>query len=292
VNFESSYLVRGADESREQYYGRIENILPFISGYAYFDIRNFYDAIGEFNLYIEWDEKLNRELAYPLPSGGYFIKCTLPQALFFHELGQGVPVYMKLTVHDDKLYAYRTYMIVGGRPYSVEFSGGQLIEFPERHDELGCNFVRENGKLVRRKSDAGSQRRYLTGSQMNYPNSSQSRYLSGSQQGHLTGSQRSYLTGSQRWYLGGSQRGYLTGSQRYMLSMLTSYLSGSQRSYLTGSQRWYLGGSQRGYLTGSQRYMWSMLTSYLSGSQRSYLTGSQRWYLGGSQRGYLTGSQR
>ena len=90
-----SSLDRGADEDQFTYDNRIIKMLPMTVGRAYFDLRNYNAQTGEFYVYIEWDEDINRRLAYPLPSGGYFVKTTISQAYIFHRLECGLPVYMK-----------------------------------------------------------------------------------------------------------------------------------------------------------------------------------------------------
>lgn len=107
-------------------------MLPVMAGYCYFDIRNYDTFSGEYNLYIDWDMELMEYLAYPLPSGGYFVKVTSEQADDFNELGEGVPVYMKLIGKNGQIYSYRTYLVYRGRPYSIEFSGAELIPFEEK----------------------------------------------------------------------------------------------------------------------------------------------------------------
>ena len=107
-------------------------MLPVMAGYCYFDIKNYDTFSGEYNLYIDWDMELMEYLAYPLPSGGYFVKVTSEQADDFNELGEGVPVYMKLIGKNGQIYSYRTYLVYRGRPYSIEFSGAELIPFEEK----------------------------------------------------------------------------------------------------------------------------------------------------------------
>ncbi len=216
-------------------------MLPVMAGYCYFDMRNYDTFSGEYNLYIDWDMELMEYLAYPLPSGGYFVKVTSEQADDFNELGEGVPVYMKLIGKNGQIYSYRTYLVYRGRPYSIEFSGAELIPFEEK---------------IQKCVACGSQRFSIGGSQ---------RFELGVNVG---GSQRLNLsvTGSQRFNIGSSQRlgMSVTGSQRFSIG-------GSQRLGMgvTGSQRFSTGGSQRLGMgvTGSQRFS-------IGGSQKH--VGSQR----------------
>ena len=236
-------------------------MLPVMAGYCYFDIKNYDTFSGEYNLYIDWDMELMEYLAYPLPSGGYFVKVTSEQADDFNELGEGVPVYMKLIGKNGQIYSYRTYLVYRGRPYSIEFSGAELIPFEEKIQECMIG---------------GSQRPGMS--------------ITGSQRFSIGGSQRPGMgvTGSQRFSIGGSQRPGMsvTGSQRFNMG-------GSQRPGMgvTGSQRFSIGGSQRHGMgvTGSQRFN-------MGGSQRPGMgvTGSQRFSIGGSQRPGMgvTGSQK
>lgn len=150
-------------------------MLPVMAGYCYFDIRNYDTFSGEYNLYIDWDMELMEYLAYPLPSGGYFVKVTSEQADDFNELGEGVPVYMKLIGKNGQIYSYRTYLVYRGRPYSIEFSGAELIPFEEK---------------IQKCVACGSQRFSIGGSQ---------RLGMG-------------VTGSQRFSIGGIQKH--VGSQR------------------------------------------------------------------------------
>ena len=220
-----SSLDRGADEDQFTYDNRIIKMLPMTAGRAYFDLRNYNAQTGEFYVYIEWDEDINRRLAYPLPSGGYFVKTTISQAYIFHRLECGLPVYMKFVSRGSGLYPYRTFTMLDGRPYSVEFGGGELRPFEDRYEELGCKQHPDGrdetagshtGSSV---SSAGSGRFVWSGSRM--------RELFGSQGGFrmLFGSQRGLrlLSGSQRYMSGGSGMRMLSGSQRGL-----RLLSGSQ----------------------------------------------------------------
>ena len=188
-----------------------------------------YDAqTGEFGVYIEWDGELEAVLGYSLPAGGYFVKATTPQAYRFHRLDSGLPVYMKLIAQNGRLYPYRTYVMMDGRPFSVEFGGGVLIPFEDRYEELGCEAAKQT-------VDTGSQK-----------------LLMGSQSG-MTGSQRFQWNGSRMRQLFGSQGGfrYLAGSQYRMIGSQRFQWNGSQMRLLFGSQRMLLGSQYR--IFGSQR---------------------------------------
>ena len=252
MGFIYSSLNRGAGESVALFDNRIARMLPFVTGKAYFDLRNYDAQTGEFGVYIEWDGELEAVLGYSLPAGGYFVKATTPQAYRFHRLDSGLPVYMKLIAQNGRLYPYRIYVMMDGRPFSVEFGGGVLIPFEDRYEELGCEAAKQT-------VDTGSQK-----------------LLMGSQSG-MTGSQRFQWNGSRMRQLFGSQRGfrYLAGSQYRMI--------GSQRFRWNGSQMRLLFGSQGGfrYLAGSQYRVF--------GSQRMLL-GSQRILSGSQYR--IFGSQR
>ena len=223
MGFIYSSLNRGAGESVALFDNRIARMLPFVTGKAYFDLRNYDAQTGEFGVYIEWDGELEAVLGYSLPAGGYFVKATTPQAYRFHRLDSGLPVYMKLIAQNGRLYPYRIYVMMDGRPFSVEFGGGVLIPFEDRYEELGCEAAKQT-------VDTGSQK-----------------LLMGSQSG-MTGSQRFQWNGSRMRQLFGSQGGfrYLAGSQYRMI--------GSQRFRWNGSQMRLLFGSQVGfrYLAGSQ----------------------------------------
>lgn len=252
MGFIYSSLNRGAGESVALFDNRIARMLPFVTGKAYFDFRNYDAQTGEFGVYIEWDGELEAVLGYSLPAGGYFVKATTPQAYRFHRLDSGLPVYMKLIAQNGRLYPYRTYVMMDGRPFSVEFGGGVLIPFEDRYEELGCEAAKQT-------VDTGSQK-----------------LLMGSQSG-MTGSQRFQWNGSRMRQLFGSQGGfrYLAGSQYRMI--------GSQRFRWNGSQMRLLFGSQGGfgYLAKSQYRVF--------GSQRMLL-GSQRILSGSQYR--IFGSQR
>ncbi len=254
-------------------------MLPVMAGYCYFDIRNYDTFSGEYNLYIDWDMELMEYLAYQLPSGGYFVKVTSEQADDFNELGEGVPVYMKLIGKNGQIYSYRTYLVYRGRPYSIEFSGAELIPFEEKIQKCMIGGSQRPGMSI-----TGSQIFNIGGSQR--PGMG----VTGSQRFSIGGSQRPgmSITGSQRFSIGGSQRLGMgvTGSQRFSIG-------GSQRPGMgvTGSQRFSIGSSQRPGMgvTGSQRFS-------IGGSQRLGMgvTGSQRFSIGSSQRPGMgvTGSQR
>ena len=226
MGFIYSSLNRGAGESVALFDNRIARMLPFVTGKAYFDFRNYDAQTGEFGVYIEWDGELEAVLGYSLPAGGYFVKATTPQAYRFNRLDSGLPVYMKLIAQNGRLYPYRTYVMMDGRPFSVEFGGGVLIPFEDRYEELGCEAAKQTVDTGSRKLLMGSQSG-MTGSQRFQWNGSRMRQLFGSQGGFR------YLAGSQ-YRVFGSQR-MLFGSQR-MLFGSQRILSGSQYR-IFGSQR-------------------------------------------------------
>ena len=244
MGFIYSSLNRGAGESVALFDNRIARMLPFATGKAYFDFRNYDAQTGEFGVYIEWDGELEAVLGYSLPAGGYFVKATTPQAYRFNRLDSGLPVYMKLIAQNGRLYPYRTYVMMDGRPFSVEFGGGVLIPFEDRYEELGCEAAKQTVDTGSRKLLMGSQSG-MTGSQRFQWNGSRMRQLFGSQGGfrYLAGSQYRMI-GSQRFRWNGSQMRLLFGSQGGF-----RYLAGSQYRVF-GSQRMLLG-SQR-ILSGSQ----------------------------------------
>lgn len=214
MGFIYSSLNRGAGESVALFDNRIARMLPFVTGKAYFDLRNYDAQTGEFGVYIEWDGELEAVLGYSLPAGGYFVKATTPQAYRFNRLDSGLPVYMKLIAQNGRLYPYRTYVMMDGRPFSVEFGGGVLIPFEDRYEELGCEAAKQT-------VDTGSQK-----------------LLMGSQSG-MIGSQRFQWNGSRMRQLFGSQGGfrYLAGSQYRMIGSQRFQWNGSQMRLLFGSQR-------------------------------------------------------
>ena len=228
MGFIYSSLNRGAGESVALFDNRIARMLPFVTGKAYFDLRNYDAQTGEFGVYIEWDGELEAVLGYSLPAGGYFVKATTLQAYRFHRLDSGLPVYMKLIAQNGRLYPYRTYVMMDGRPFSVEFGGGVLIPFEDRYEELGCEAAKQTVDTGSRKLLMGSQRG-MTGSQRFQWNGSRMRQLFGSQGGfrYLAGSQYRMI-GSQRFQWNGSQMRLLFGSQRMLLG--SQYrIFGSQR---------------------------------------------------------------
>lgn len=228
MGFIYSSLNRGAGESVALFDNRIARMLPFVTGKAYFDLRNYDAQTGEFGVYIEWDGELEAVLGYSLPAGGYFVKATTLQAYRFHRLDKGLPVYVKLIAQNGRLYPYRTYVMMDGRPFSVEFGGGVLIPFEDRYEELGCEAAKQT-------VDTGSRK-----------------LLMGSQSG-MTGSQRFQWNGSRMRQLFGSQGGfrYLAGSQYRMIGSQRFRWNGSQMRLLFGSQRMLLGSQYR--IFGSQR---------------------------------------
>ena len=231
MGFIYSSLNRGAGESVALFDNRIARMLPFVTGKAYFDFRNYDAQTGEFGVYIEWDGELEAVLGYSLPAGGYFVKATTPQAYRFNRLDSGLPVYMKLIAQNGRLYPYRTYVMMDGRPFSVEFGGGVLIPFEDRYEELGCEAAKQTVDTGSRKLLMGSQSG-MTGSQRFQWNGSRMRQLFGSQGGfrYLAGSQHRMI-GSQRFRWNGSQMRLLFGSQGGF-----RYLAGSQYRVF-GSQR-------------------------------------------------------
>ena len=289
----SSFEMREG-EDLVHYEKRISDMLPFVSGMAYFDLRNYDPHTGEFHAYVEWEASVNDSLAYRLPSGGYHVKATIKQAYELHSLSCGVPVYMKLVVNQGKLYSYRTYIIFLGRFFSLEFGGGPLIPFEERYEELGCVAVPSG---VENSVDAVSGSQRASGSQRYIRLGSQRFIWTGSGLRYFTGSGIRVLTGSGMRYFAGIGLGYLTGSGIY-----GGYL-GSQRHYRgswrheyeyeygLGSQRYIRFGSQRFVWTGSGlRYYTGSGIRYLTGSGMRYFTGSGMRYFTGVGLGYLAGS--
>ena len=74
MSFVYSLFLKRAGEELSQFDNRISNMLPVAAGLVFFDMRNYRNDNGEFNVYIEWNEELNSILNDRLPSGGYFIK--------------------------------------------------------------------------------------------------------------------------------------------------------------------------------------------------------------------------
>lgn len=231
MGFIYSSLNKCDSESWSQFDNRITRMLPFVTGMAYFDLRNYDVRTGEFGAYAEWDRELESLLGYELPDGGYFVKATIAQAYRLHGLGCGLPVYMKLISLNGKLYPYRTYVMMEGRPYSLEFGGGELMPIDDRYVELGCAAAKET-QLEAVSAGTGSQRFMRSGSQRFMRNGSQRFILGGSQRFTLVGSQRFAWNGSQMRRLFGSQGGF-------------RYLTGSQYRTVGGSQRFVLGSSRR-----------------------------------------------
>ena len=239
MGFIYSSLNKCDSESWSQFDNRIARMLPFVTGMAYFDLRNYDVRTGEFGAYAEWDRELESLLGYELPDGGYFVKATIAQAYRLHGLGCGLPVYMKLISLNGKLYPYRTYVMMEGRPYSLEFGGGELMPIDDRYVELGCAAAKET-QLEAVSAGTGSQRFMRSGSQRFMRNGSQRLTLGGSQRFTLGSSQRFALGGSQRFAWNGSQMRRLFGSQGGF-----RYLMGNQYRTVGGSQRFVLGSSRR-----------------------------------------------
>ena len=231
MGFIYSSLNKCDSESWSQFDNRITRMRPFVTGMAYFDLRNYDVRTGEFGAYAEWDRELESLLGYELPDGGYFVKATIAQAYRLHGLGCGLPVYMKLISLNGKLYPYRTYVMMEGRPYSLEFGGGELMPIDDRYVELGCAAAKET-QLEAVSAGTGSKRFMRNGSQR--------LTLGGSQRFTLGSSQRFALGGSQRFAWNGSQMRRLFGSQGGF-----RYLTGSQYRTVGSSQRFVLGSSRR-----------------------------------------------
>ena len=304
MSFVYSLFLKRAGEELSQFDNRISNMLPVAAGLVFFDMRNYRNDNGEFNVYIEWNEELNSILNDRLPSGGYFIKATRKQARQLEEKTGGIPVYMKLIAHEGRLYPYRTYVMWNGRPFSVEFNGNILIpvDYKKKAETVKIQGS-QNGSKGNRMDVSGSQ---MSSSQRSLFGTSQSGLLTGSNREFWTssnrpwtyeweyenGSQRSLFGGSQRSLFGTSQNGFFFGSQR-------EFLTGSNRGFFFGSQNGFFFGSNRGYLTGSNREFWTSSNrpwmyewEYENGSQRSLFSTSQRGIYFGSQREFLTGSNR
>lgn len=240
MSFVYSLFLKRAGEELSQFDNRISNMLPVAAGLFFFDMRNYRNDNGEFNVYIEWNEELNSILNDRLPSGGYFIKATGKQARQLEEKTGGIPVYMKLIAHEGRLYPYRTYVMWNGRPFSVEFNGNILIPVDYKKKA-------ENVRIQGSQNGGKGNRTDVSGSQM----SSQRGVFGTSQRGIFFGSQRGFLTDSNRGFFFESQNGFSFGSNR-------GYLTGSNREFWTSSNRpwmyeWeYENGSQRGFLAGSR----------------------------------------
>ena len=320
MSFVYSLFLKRVGEELSQFDNRISNMLPVAAGLVFFDMRNYRNDNGEFNVYIEWNEELNSILNDRLPSGGYFIKATGKQARQLEEKTGGIPVYMKLIAHEGRLYPYRTYVMWNGRPFSVEFNGNILIpvDYKKKAENVRIQGSQNGGKgkctdvsgsqmsSSQRSLFGTSQSGLLTGSnrefwtssnrpwtyEWEYENGSQRSLFGGSQRSLFGTSQNGFFFGSQREFLTGSNRGYLTGSNREFWTSSNrpwmyewEYENGSQRSLFGGSQRSLFGTSQQSFLFGSQR-------GFLTGSNRSFFFGSQNGFSFGSNRGYLTGSNR
>ena len=310
MSFVYSLFLKRAGEELSQFDNRISNMLPVAAGLVFFDMRNYRNDNGEFNVYIEWNEELNSILNDRLPSGGYFIKATRKQARQLEEKTGGIPVYMKLIAHEGRLYPYRTYVMWNGRPFSVEFNGNILIPVDYKKKA-------ENVRIQGSQNGGKGNRTDVSGSQMSSQRSlfgtSQSKISAGSQHGSFVGSEREFWTSSNRpwmyeWeYENGSQRSLFGGSQRSLFSTSQRgnffgsqgrFFGTSQQGFLFGSRNSFSYGSNRGYLTGSNREFWTSSNrpwmyewEYENGSQRGFLAGSNRSFLTGSNRNYLAGSR-
>ncbi|MDD6464716.1 MAG: hypothetical protein PUF75_02125 [Coprococcus sp.] len=302
MSFVYSLFLKRAGEELSQFDNRISNMLPVVAGLVFFDMRNYRNDNGEFNVYIEWNEELNSILNDRLPSGGYFIKATGKQARQLEEKTGGIPVYMKLIAHEGRLYPYRTYVMWNGRPFSVEFNGNILIpvDYKKKAENVRIQGSQNGGKGNRTDvsgSQMSSQHGTFVGSEREFWTSSNRPWMYESE--YENGSQRSLFGGSQRSLFSTSQRGNFFGSQsRLFGTSQQSFLFGSQRGFLTGSNRSFFFGSNRGYLTGSNREFWTSSNrpwmyewEYENGSQRGFLAGSNRSFLTGSNRNYLAGSR-
>ena len=187
MGFIYSSLNKSDSESWSQFDNRIARMLPFVTGEVYFDLRNYNACTGEFGVYTRWDDELKDVLGYELPCGGYFVKATITQAYKFHNLGCSIPVYMKLISHSGRLYPYRTYIMLDGRPYSLEFGGEELLPMDDRFEELAFDGDVNHQEAGVTSSASGSQMRRLFGSQRFRWNSSQMRQLFGSQRSYALG---------------------------------------------------------------------------------------------------------
>ena len=310
MSFVYSLFLKRAGEELSQFDNRISNMLPVAAGLVFFDMRNYRNDNGEFNVYIEWNEELNSVLNDRLPSGGYFIKATGKQARQLEEKTGGIPVYMKLIAHEGRLYPYRTYVMWNGRPFSVEFNGNILIpvDYKKKAENVRIQGSQNDGKGKRTDvfgSQISSQRSLFGTSQNKLLAVSQHGAFVGSERECLAGSNREFWTGSNRpwsyeWeYENGSQRSLFGGSQRGVYgTSQNGFFLGSQREFLTGSNRGFFFGSQNGFFFGSNREFWTSSNrpwmyewEYENGSQRSLFGGSQRSLFSTSQRGNFFGSQ-
>ena len=59
MNFVYSLFLQRTGEELSQFDNRISNMLPVAAGLVFFDMRNYRNDNGEFNVYIEWNEELN-----------------------------------------------------------------------------------------------------------------------------------------------------------------------------------------------------------------------------------------
>lgn len=241
MSFVYSLFLQRTGEELSQFDNRISNMLPVAAGLVFFDMRNYRNDNGEFNVYIEWNEELNSILNDRLPSGGYFIKATRKQARQLEEKTGGIPVYMKLIAHEGRLYPYRTYVMWNGRPFSVEFNGNILIpvDYKKKAENVRIQGS-QNGSKGNRMDVSGSQ---MSSSQRSLFGTSQNKLLAVSQQGAFVGSEREFLTGSNREFWTSSNRPWMYEWE---------YENGSQRGFLAGSNRSFLTGSNRNYLAGSR----------------------------------------
>ncbi len=265
MSFGHLLLEKRVGEDVSAFDARINKMLPVVAGRVFFDVQNFWEHNGDFNLYAAWDKELNAKLNDKLPAQGFKINANAGLASALAQVTDGVPVYIDLIARNGRIYPNEKYIMWYGHRYTVEYNGSSLKAgtTPET-DAPTVNVVAPSGS-----QESGSQRGFV---------------ISGSQRGlvELSGSQREFaISGSQREFsIGGSQRSFsLGGSQRGTHEWEWEYgIGGSQRGVglagLTGSQREFtVGGSQRGFveLGGSQREF------TISGSQREFaISGSQR----------------
>ena len=253
MNFNFTALKRQEHEELWQYDGRVSAMLPVVAGYVYSDSINYDGNAGDFNIYIRWDDELNSHMNDRLPETGFFVRATWEQSRELLDIGDPLPVYIKLISVDGRIYPYRKYILVNGRPFSVEYNGSNAF--------LPDTSVRQEQGLPISETAVteatGSQRDIIAGSKRGLPGGSRRSIMAGSQRGITAGSQKGIIVGSGRGILTGSRRGISqnnnnnnngagTGSQR-------GITAGSQRSIAAGSGRGIIAGSRRGVLNGSRR---------------------------------------
>ncbi|MCR5209881.1 MAG: hypothetical protein K6C99_06700 [Lachnospiraceae bacterium] len=137
------WLDRGKNESADSYDSRINHLAAFHAGYAFFSRDNYDPEYAAFSVYLLWNGEFNSKVEPALPDGGFMIHCSPDVAERFTSYEMGLPVYVKISSSEGKIYAENMTVADHKDFYDLYFNGcevkkPELLYYARRRDAEDC----------------------------------------------------------------------------------------------------------------------------------------------------------